>query len=447
MNGSGLVKLSSRHKYKIFGFFFQYLNGTVGAACLLLARMFLWSGVQSKGIDLLLKSIRFNYDSRATRLLKKLMPKVEQELFSRLGYQASPQQVAVRTIILSLPSVSEGRITKGVILVTFTTTFAFYLRHPQFRLIDKYFVFVLEPSWAGYAVPEVLLFLLRTEHCLIQSSEEKDRVLMNALFPAGVAMSFGASDWVNPDVFCPDGSPKRYDSIYVANLNPIKRAYRYIDAVANVRRHLPHYKACLVCAGWGGAADDLKTYIQSKGLGEALEFIPGLERPELVKIVNQSKVNVLLSFKEGSNRSLFEAMFADVPVICVAENIGVNKNYINEFTGLLVADTFLEDSLISMIDGWRTFQPRSWALANISPVATTRKLSELLKYKFGDACNSELAVKSNDPEVTYLQSDISSSAMIDTLLRVLNVGNENELLTSLSLLNLPPSGACIRPQV
>ncbi len=431
------MKLSSRWKYWVSSFFFRYCAGLVGYSFFFVARVLLSVGLRVKGLGFLLTSIRFNYSPRAIRLLSALLVDAAPIFYKMLGYQPSPKEAAIRTIVLSLPIAADSGIKKGVIVITFTTTLAFYLRHPQFDLLNKYFVFVLEPSWAGYAIPEILLFLMRAEHCLVQSSEQKDQVLLNALFPSGVATSIGASDWVNPAVFSPDGADKYFDSIYVANLNPIKRAYRYIDAVANAQAKVPHYKACLVCAGWGGATQDLIAYIAAKGLGDVIQFIPGLERRELVKAVNRSKVNVLLSFKEGSNRSLFEAMFSNVPVICLAENIGVNKSYINEFTGLLVPDIFLEDALLSFVEGWRGYSPRAWALSNISPQRTTDKLTQLLASKFGDRCNSGLAVKSNDPEVVYLDSPVSNIELNEALFQVLAQGDETQFVDYLSQLVLP----------
>jgi len=432
------MKLPSKRKYQLSGIFFRYLAGVVATFCLVLACLCLFFRKKSVAIALLLKSIRFNNNSMAIRILKNHINNVDQILYEMLGYESSLKEAATRTIVLSLPSVIDGHIRKGVLVVTFTTTFSFFIKHPQFQILNKYFVFVLEPSWAGYAVPEVLLLMLRVEHCLVQSSEAKDRVLINALFPEGVSTSFGASDWVNPAVFSPNGSPKKYDSIYVANLNPIKRAYRYIDAIARVKERVPAYRACLVCAGWGGAADDLKRYISFKGLDESIFFIPGLERKELVNVVNQSKVNILLSFKEGSNRSLFEAMFANVPVICIAENVGVNKSYINEFTGLLIPDDFLEDALVAVLDGWQSFEPRSWAMENISPIQTTKKLSKLLDCKFGGICNSGLVVKTNDPEVGYLHGKISSMEINVQIFAALTSGGEKAFLDTIAKLNLSP---------
>lgn len=408
-------------KYLVSTFFFKWCRWPLGYVLSLVAVVLLLLRVERVGVLMLLKSLRVFPSAFSIRLFKKYVPL---DFSSYLQKDVPEEEAFHRSIILSLPRRNGDVIQKGVIIVTFTRTFAYYLNHPQFELFNKYFLFVLEPSWSGYADPEILDFLVRAEHCLVQATEQEDSTLLNAMFPAGVATSFGASDWVNPSKFLPTKATKKYDSIYVANMNPIKRVFRYIDAVEIISRSFPDYRGCLVCAGWGGGSESIESYIASKNMGDSILYIPGLEQEELIKVINQSKVNILLSLKEGSNRSLFESMFLDVPVICISENIGVNKSYINEFSGLLIADAFLEDALISMRDNWKNYRPRNWALRNISPDVTTAKLATLLELRFGPICNSSLAVKANTPEVSYLDEDIDHVEITAQLLGALSASNE-----------------------
>ncbi|MDB4363239.1 glycosyltransferase [Pseudomonadales bacterium] len=415
------MKFKPYVEYLTLTFFLKWCRGIVGGLLSILAIGILFITRKQKGSLLLMKSIRISPHSFSTAALKKILP---MDFGPYLQNDVLMEEACQRSIILSLPTTNNGKIKKGVLLITFTRTFAYYLNQPNFILFDKYFIFVLEPSWSGYADPEILSFIVRAEHCLVQATEQQDTTLLNALFLEGVATSFGASDWVNPDKFRPDNVVKQYDSIYVANMNPIKRVYRYIDAIERISQSWPEYKGCLVCAGWGGAKESIERYLASKNLSKNLVFIPGLEQDELIKIINQSKVNILLSLKEGSNRSLFESMFLDVPAICISENIGVNKSYINEFTGLLISDSFLEDALISMRENWISYRPRAWALKNISPNATTAKLANLLELKFGAICNSTLSVKSNNPEVEYLDEDIDHVEILTRLFSAIKESDE-----------------------
>ena len=98
-------------------------------------------------------------------------------------------------------------------------------------------------------------------------------------------------------------------------------------------------------------------------------------------------------------------MFCDVPVICLSENIGVNKAYINEFTGLLIPDAQLEDGLQWMQSSYQEFHPRKWALENISAEKTTDCLFEVSKARAYQNLSSEtMHVKVNAPEAQYLNA-------------------------------------------
>ncbi len=384
---------------------YRYFRHSLGLILFVISLFFLLCRSSKYGTAILLRSVRLSYNSRAIKILKKIIINEPEMIFSLVTTGVDEDEAISRSIILSLPIRQDGVILKGVILIKFTRTFSYFLNKNWFDRLNELFVFVLEPSWAGYADPDILSFLVKAEHCFVEASEVEDRSLLNGLFPDGRSLSFGSGDWVDPDIFSPTKSLKRYDSIYVANLNPMKRVSRYIDAVSEiVAKTDPGYKACIVCASWGDGAQQLeliKSHIKNEGLESNLELIIGLSREDLVKKLGECKSSILLSYKEGSNRAIFESMFVDVPVVCISENIGVNKSYVNEHTGVLVSDLFLEDALVEMKSNWRSYRPREWALDNISPQITTLKLSKVLETKIGPLCNSSLYVKVNSPELDY----------------------------------------------
>ena len=152
----------------------------------------------------------------------------------------------------------------------------------------------------------------------------------------------------------------------------------------------------------GGKEETIRSLPKYFNIESNIELRFSLKKEDLNKVLNSSKVNILLSYKEGSNRSLFESMFSNTPVICIAENIGVNKSYINEYTGLLISDRFLEDGLLYMKDNWINYRPRIWALANISPEKTTEKLLSILETRADFNESNDVYLKTNNPEVSYL---------------------------------------------
>jgi glycosyltransferase involved in cell wall biosynthesis len=284
---------------------------------------------------------------------------------------------------------------------------SYYYRNIDIDQLARYFHIVLEPSWSGYMDADILFWTTKTrEQVFVQSSELRDRVALECLCSNLVPISIGASDWVDYRNFTPLEREKTYDSIYVANTSPVKRIHIYLKAIRKiVREYDPTYRGVLVCAAWGGKAAEIQGLIDHYGVGANCKLQLSLTQGELSELLSACKVNVLLSLKEGSNRSLFESMFCNLPVIALADNIGVNKSYINEYTGALVYEDRLSEVLLHMAANWRNYQPRRWALQHISPEATTAKLLAVIAARSGEvpATDSRTFIKINNPEVSYLE--------------------------------------------
>lgn len=349
-----------------------------------------------------LAACRYKNLSKNNQLIKLLLKKSHFKNLS-VSVGVAINEAAVRSIILKWPDIQQDKIiSKGVLLITFTKTFSYYINNIDIHKLQDYFYLVLEPSWSGYADPDILGFFNKGEKLIIQSSEIQDRIFLNHFIDYCIPVSFGASDWVNPNIFTKNNEQKIYDSVYIANTNPIKRVYRYLKAVKTIiDTKDPDYKACLVCASWGGAESLLRRLVENFKLESNLTLLFSQSRSQVIDILNQSKVNILLSLKEGSNRSLFEALFCGVPVILASENIGVNKAYINEHTGLLLDNTALEDGLCWIKENYHRYDTRTWAINNIAPAVSTQKLCTIINNNF-DAGLTGLLVKTNSPEVCYL---------------------------------------------
>lgn len=414
----------------------EYARPLVGFVFSIMGKVLLAFNAKKLALKFLLASIRYSYSGVAISCLSKNMDRFEDELAIAVSEGVSEQEAFGRSIILSFPKEKDGVIVKGVFLITFTRTCAFFLRSEYFKKLDELFVFILEPSWAGYADPDLLSFINRAEHCYLEATEIKDRAFLNALYPSGVTLSFGAGNWVDETIFNPRNINKRYDSIYVANMNPAKRIYRYVEAIKNIVNGVdPNYRAILVCASWGsGSISEVQDYIEKNHLEENIELSSGLSQTDMMQRISESKSSILLSFKEGSSRILFESMMLDVPVICLSENIGVNKSYINENTGILISDRFLESALIALKHSWMDYGARNWAVRNISPAVTTEMLAIFLEEKLGGKCNLELYEKVNMPEVEYRGSNRSVGDINKKLFNCLDNDHQEiwQLISSLS---------------
>lgn len=377
---------------------------------LVLANASVLIGNRKKAFKFCAASLRYGMSSRALSLLKTILSNYT---FSVDEYSSGIEvkEASGRTMVLKWPTIQDGLIVKGVLAIKFTKTFSYYLRNVDIESLERYFTLVLEPSWSGYADPDILGFIGRSKNIVVQASELEDRVLLNCFPETFIGASFGASDWVDYRLFDDLKTEKLYDSIYIANTNPIKRVKRYLEAVAKiVKEGNEKYVGCLVCASWGGAEVLVRELVESYQLNDNLVVRFSVGRADVVRFINQSKVNVLLSYKEGSNKSLFEAMFCNTPVICLAENIGVNKTYINEYTGLLIPDSLFEPSLLWIRDNHSRFNPRSWALSNISPAVTTKKLEDIIYGSDVSATHMPFYIKTNNPEYSYFDFPQVSAA-------------------------------------
>jgi len=322
-------------------------------------------------------------------------PGLERDLFNK------------RHIILRSPEYSDqGQcLCKGVMIITFTTTFPYFLKSEKRDYFFRNYVIVLEPSWAGYALPEILAWACFESPVIVQASEKKDYEFIEALNSNLVPVAFGASDWVNHELFFPIPSiTKKFDSLLVGNSTYVKRIHIFLKAIKRIND--PTYKAAIVLGEWGEFYEKIIDLIYFFGVDKNVKVFKGLSPTDLNVLYNESKVNVLLSLKEGSNRVIFEGFFAGTPGIVLAENIGVNKSYLNSQTGKVIEERFLSETLVIFRDDFDNYTPSVWARENISCLCTTKKLAEVLvdsRFGFDYSSSLDLKVKVNAPEVKFYQ--------------------------------------------
>jgi glycosyltransferase involved in cell wall biosynthesis len=317
--------------------------------------------------------------------------------------------ILIRSLILKPARFVDGQvIEKGVLLITFTTTFALYLQRINCAALLKHYRVVLEPSWSGYCVPEILKWTQYTDAIIVEASEISDRTFLKNLSSNLIPVDFGSSDWVDYRIFKPLALPKEYDAIYVASYTWIKRAHVYFKALKEIKRRGLQYKALLVCGRRGADKDEILLMVKFYQIEDVLDIVEEASPAYLNELLNKSKVNILLTHKEGSNRSIFEAFFAGTPGIVLKHNVGVNKNYINEQTGSLIDENQLADTLLYYKDHWHEYQPQLWAKKHISPDVTSDKLNTLLitlAKQQGEPWTQDIVVKVNSPEAVLMYPD------------------------------------------
>jgi glycosyltransferase involved in cell wall biosynthesis len=379
-------------------------------------------GAETVGLHILMAEHRLSGGTELTAEVRKRLPQVMAHLkilVFPIDISRVPRNRAFRAIVLQAPVVEADRIYKGVLLIKFTETFRFFYHHVDVAKLLRYFRVVLEPSWSGYCLPEILFWSQYGQPVVVEASELTDRRFLEELGTTLVPISVGASDWVDHRVFRPLGVERDIDVIYIANLSPIKRVHVYLRALGEIVARRGSIRAALVLSSWGGNKATFDDLLDLYSLRDQVSVFMNLSQPELNGLLNRAKLSVLLSKKEGSNKTLFESMFAGTPVLLIEDNIGVNKDYINQHTGVLVAERDLPAAIERFMDGSPVPSPRTWAMENIAPELTTRKLEGLLNrlYIRDDIASAPLWVKVNAPEATYMDPAVAQQMphIADTL--------------------------------
>lgn len=332
--------------------------------------------------------------------------------YQRCGSTFASQEVSptdlrlfkVRSLVLKAPVCRDDEVEKGVLLVAGHFRELICLLDVE-KLLKDYWL-VLEPGSAGYAEPSILYLANFPQHpILVMSPAVEDRRFLSELGSNLIPIDLGASDWVNPAIFRPlPDVNKEYDAIMVAYWGRLKRHHVLFRAMRALRDKT--FRVALVGFPWDeGNMEKIRKLASWYGVEEQIDFYEKLEPSGVNEVLNRSKVNLLLSLKEGANRTLFEGMFANVPAILLKNNIGVNKEHIVEgVTGCLVTERELPSRLQWFRAHYMEYSPREWAMKHISPEVSTSRLNAILKdlaLSSGEPWTADIVAKCNAPEPMY----------------------------------------------
>ncbi len=307
-------------------------------------------------------------------------------------------------IVLKTPRfVGERVVEKGVLMLNHAMGFQFFCYCIDVPSVLEHYVLILEPGWSGYTDPAILYFTrFRGHPVIVLAPERRDYDFLEALKTNLIPMSLGCSEWVNPSIFHPlEGQEKKYDVVYVGSWMKFKRHHVLFKVLHELKD--PSFQVALVSLLTENR-EEIEWFIDSYGVRKNLTLFEQISPEEVNRIMNRSKVNLLLSLQEGGNRALFEGFFAGVPGLALRNNIGIPKDYFNPQTGKLIKEKNLKSELLYFREHWNDFNPRPWAEAHITPEITTAKLNEILKhlaYQRGEKWTQDIVAKCNAPDFEY----------------------------------------------
>lgn len=299
---------------------------------------------------------------------------------------------------------------KGVIILKYARTFEAFASIFDMQELFKRYLIVLEPCWAGYCDPSILMFISPGNKVFVQCFTEEDHEFISSLGSALVPVRLGPADWVDSDLFKPlSADEKTYDLAMVANWAVHKRHEELFKALKKIKNR--KVRVLLIGFKWGGRTiDDIKAMARSlENPCIDIEIIENLTQQQICERLSRTKAYVFLSWKEGDNKALVEAMFADLPAIIYEHSIGGAMSRLNEYTGIATTYEELDSKILYMLDNYKRFSPREWALKNTGSANSTSKLNNYIKdacLKTGEPFTIPIVEKTNSPNLAYKDSAI-----------------------------------------
>jgi glycosyltransferase involved in cell wall biosynthesis len=294
---------------------------------------------------------------------------------------------------------------KGVILLKYARTFSAVVALFDMKRLTERYTFVLEPCWAGYCDPSILMHLAPGNPVLVQCFTERDYQYIARLGAPLVPLRQGPADWVDAQNFrLPPADNKKYDLVMVANWAARKRHALLFRALRDIRDR--DIRVLLIGFAWfNRTADDIRREAaENHNPRVTIDIVEKVPHTTLAQYLTQCKVFVFLSRKEGDNKALVEAMFADVPAIVFDKTIGGAGSRVNAATGMFSSERQLTEKIIYMLDHHREFTPREWALEHTGSEVSTRILDETLRrvvIENGGRYTTSIVEKTNAPNLAY----------------------------------------------
>jgi glycosyltransferase involved in cell wall biosynthesis len=286
---------------------------------------------------------------------------------------------------------------KGVLIVKYSYYFALLFKLFDTKAISQRYHIVLEPSWAGFCDPSILLYTSLDEPVFVMTYENRDRRFIESLNANLVPVDIGPNWWVNHEMFDIQEQQQRdIDIVSVASWSEFKRHAFLFSALKKLKNDGYDLKAVMVGYPGDMTLEDIKAQARFCGVADCIEFHEWLTPEGVSDILKRGKVNILWSRFEGNNRAIIEGMFCDTPCIMrKGHNYGESYDYINELTGMFSDEQELPQNIIDIIQGHNKFSPREYVLKNHNCIRATEILAREIAKIDGIESSNVFAVKIN----------------------------------------------------
>ncbi|WP_158288366.1 glycosyltransferase [Mucilaginibacter psychrotolerans] len=129
----------------------------------------------------------------------------------------------------------------------------------------------------------------------------------------GIAPAYVIPNGVLPGSFPDTGGERDIDILGVGSLIPLKRYHLFAELIHQLKESQPNIKA--VICGDGPEMQNLKNLIERLGLGDNLVLKGELPHPQVLALMQRSRVFMHTSEYEGFSTVCLEALFAGAQVV------------------------------------------------------------------------------------------------------------------------------------
>lgn len=343
------------------------------------------SDLLAESLNRLTLAARLGTDLRSLSALEaKIKRRIEQwspDHFDWKRFFPDAETPAVtKAIILKRPRGGE----KGALFVSFEYNWLRLLRFGDLEQLSRDYDLVLAPS---YSPPHDLAFLIAARlwpgALFTTLSNFDDAEAFTRMSPKVRPIRLLASNWVDSDTVAPRSEiPKQFDIAVPGTFAPVKRHFVLFRAL---RKMDSSVRVLLLGRAFGpnSSRELLERQARLYGVGDRISVKEGPPRASwmpMLRALMSAKISLVLSMQEGSNVSVVESMFADVPVGVVEGGRVGSKAFINNQTGEFLRPERMAEDLTVFLARHRDYRPRAWALENgISCRESSRTLNASLK--------------------------------------------------------------------
>ena len=291
--------------------------------------------------------------------------------------QVTANPLINRSIVLKAP---RHNSEKGVMLVMFEYNWLRLLMNRKVAdYINQHFDIILSTSWSPTDYTLLALALNSLQGTIfVQACNYGEIPWIEQFSPRLKCLPCIACDWINPESYKPKPfAERKTDILMVSNWAPFKRHWQLFDALRRMPRSL---RVTLIGQKEGRyTLAMLRNQAALFGVKQDINFLENISIDEVNRHQCDSKISLIMSRREGCCVAAVESLFANSPLGMMRNAHVGPTTYINDQTGMLLASDHLDLQLQKFIEQAEGYQPRTWAMENISCFKSAAKLNALFR--------------------------------------------------------------------